>query len=72
MNAHNDYFVHTAALYQKAATKTMLICTDVKTNDKYMTGCFHIDLYSNEIPSDDTVNMEVIWSDGPSSEFKVF
>ena len=38
--------------------------------DKFAIGKFLDHLYENEIPEDDRVEKEIIWLDGPSSEFK--
>ena len=51
-------------------TKTLQICTNYKGKDKFATGAFLEHLYANEIARDDEVTREVIWSDGPTSEFK--
>ena len=59
----------TCALYHHGTTKTLLICTEYKGKDKFATAAFLNHLYATEIPLDDTAE-EVIWSDGPGSEFK--
>ena len=46
------------------------ICTSYKGKDKFAIGRFLDHLYENEIPEDESVEKEIIWSDGLSSEFK--
>ena len=58
------------AVYHKDQTKTFLICTDYKGNDKFSKGKFIEYLYGNEFLNDGKVLNEVIWSDGPTTEFK--
>ena len=41
-----------------------------KGKDKFSTGLFLNMLYNDYIQSSEYVNTKVIWSDGPSSEFK--
>ena len=60
----------TCALYHRSTTKTFVICTNYKGKDKFASGKFIDHLYENKIPEDDIVEKEIIWSDGPSSEFK--
>ena len=60
----------TCAIYHKSETKTMMFCINCKGKDKFSTGLFLNMLYNNYIPSNEHVTTEVIWSDGPSSEFK--
>ena len=48
----------------------MMFCTNCKGKDKFSTGLFLNMLYNDYIPSNEHVTTEVIWSDGPSSEFK--
>ena len=49
----------------------MVICTDYKSKDKAATGMFLYLLYKKYIPNNGAVQEETIWSDGPTSEFKV-
>ena len=60
----------TCALYHRSSTKTFVICTNYKGKDKFAIRKFLDHLYENEISEDDSVEKEIIWSDGPSSEFK--
>ena len=60
----------TCAGYHKDQTKTVLICTDYKGKDKFSNGTFLEYLYENELLNDGKVLNEVIWSDGPTAEFK--
>ena len=59
----------TAAVYHKETTKTFAFVTDHPGKDKYSTVLFLKHLYAVEIPQDRCIEMEIIWSDGPSSEF---
>ena len=43
-----------------------------KGKDKYSNGTFIEYLYENHIPKAANISSEIIWSDGPSSEFKVY
>ena len=49
----------------------MVICTDYKDKDENTTGMFLDLLYKKYIQRNDTVQKEIIWSYGPTSEFKV-
>ena len=60
----------TCAMYHKDQTKTFLICTDYKGKDKFSNGTFLEHLYENELLNDGEGLNEVIWSDGPTAEFK--
>ena len=48
----------------------MVICTGYKSKDKFPNGTFLEYLYDNIFPKNDEVKEEIIWSDGPNSEFK--
>ena len=48
----------------------MVIRTDYKSKDKFSNGTSLKYLYDNIIPKNDEVKEEIIWSDGPTSEFK--
>ena len=48
----------------------MVICTDYRSKDKFSNTIFLEYLYDNIIPKNDEVEEEIIWSDGPTSEFK--
>ena len=61
----------TCAVTHSGSTNTLLICTDYKSKDKFSNGTFIEYLYQNHIPTDENIQYEIIWSDGPSSEFKV-
>ena len=60
----------TVAIYHKSVSKTMLFCTNYKGKDKFSTGLFFNIISRDHILPDHDVSTEVIWSDGPSSEFK--
>ena len=60
----------TCALTYTRPTTTMAICTDCKSKDKFSNGTFLKYLYDNIIPKNNEVKEEIIWSDGPTSEFK--
>ena len=51
-------------------TKTFVICANYKGKDKFAIGKFLDHLYENEFPEDESVEKEIIWLDGLSSEFK--
>ena len=59
----------TAALTTKGITKTFCIATDYQNKDKYANYVFLKHLYGEEFPEEPDLK-EVIWSDGPSGEFK--
>ena len=58
------------AVYHKDQTKTFLICTDYKGKYKFSNSTFVEYLYENELLNDGKVLNQVIWSDGPTAEFK--
>ena len=60
----------TCALYHCSTTKAFVIFTNYKGKDKFAIGKFLDHLCENEIPEDESVEKEIIWLDGPSSEFK--
>ena len=60
----------TAAVTHRGITKTLLFCTNYKNKDKFANGVFLEYLYANEMQPDETVTQEIVWSDGPTSEFK--
>ena len=60
----------TCALTHTGATITMVINTDYKSKDKFSNGTFLEYLYDNITPKNDEAKEEIIWSDGPTSEFK--
>ena len=49
---------------------TMSFCTDYKGKDKLSTGVFLDTIYSDLVSPNEHIDTEIIWSDGPSSEFK--
>ena len=58
------------ALYHNSNTKPFIFGTDYKGKDKFSTSLLIESLYCNHILPDKDVTEEIIWSDGPSSEFK--
>ena len=60
----------TCAVYHKLETKTLSFGTDYKGKDKFSTGLFVETLYKEHILPNDDIKEEIIWSDGPRSEFK--
>ena len=50
--------------------KPLLFVRTIKGRTKFAIRKFLDHLYENEISEDDSVEKEIIWSDGPSSEFK--
>ena len=59
----------TCALYHRSTTKTFVICTNYKGKNIFANGKFLDHLYENEILEDESIEKEIIWSDGPSSGF---
>ena len=68
--SRNSVLLFTAATIFSGVCKTFLICSDSKWKNKDSIAPFLFYLYENHIAPDDDVETEVIWSDGPSSEFK--
>lgn len=60
----------TCAIYHKLAVKTMIFCTNYKGKDKFSTGFILEKIYQEDVLPDADVKTEIIWSDGPPSEFK--
>ena len=60
----------TCALAHAGPATTMVICTDYRSKDKFSNRIFLEYLYHNIIPKNDEDEEEIIWSDGPTSEFK--
>ena len=58
------------ALTHTRPTTTTVICTDYKSKGKCSNRNFLEYPYDNIIPKNDEVEEEIIWSDGPTSEFK--
>ena len=50
--------------------KTFIFGTGYEGKDKFSSGLFIESLYRNHIFPDKDVAEKIIWSDGPSSEFK--
>ena len=57
----------TCAVYGNSDTKTLIFGTNYQGKDKFSTGLFVEILY---ILPNQNILEEIIWSDGPSSEFK--
>ena len=60
----------TCAVYGNSDTKTLIFGTNYKGKDKFSTGMFVEILYRDYILPNQNILEEIIWSDGPSSEFK--
>ena len=60
----------TCALYHHSTTKTFVICTSYIGKKKFAIEKFLDHFYENEIPKDESVEEEIVWLDGLSSEFK--
>ena len=60
----------TCALYHHSTAKTFVISTSYIGKDKFAIEKFLDHFYENEIPKDESVEKEIIWLDGLSSEFK--
>lgn len=69
--SRTSVLLFTAAVFYKGECKTYLICSDCQSKDKNTVFVFIDFLYDEIIRSGgDQPNLETIWSDGPSSEFK--
>ncbi|XP_063219011.1 uncharacterized protein LOC134529157 [Bacillus rossius redtenbacheri] len=70
----SSVLLFTAALFYKGNCQTYLICSDSKNKDKDTIFVFLEFLYSEifkcDRNSDRNPKSEIIWSDGPSAEFK--
>ena len=62
----------TAAAITKDSCQCFLVCSDTKDKDKDTVAAFLFSLYENHLfPTiSDEIEEEIIWSDGPTSEFK--
>ena len=58
------------AVYNNSQTKTLVFGTNYKGKDKFSSGLFIETLYKEHILPNETVQEEIIWSDGLTSEFK--
>ena len=58
------------AIYHRSETKPIIFCTDYKRKAKFSTGIFLNMIYSDFMSPNENIDTEIIWSDGPSSEFK--
>ena len=58
------------AVYHTSDTEAFIFDTDYKGKDRFSTALFLESLYRNHILPDKDVAEELIWSDGPSLEFK--
>ena len=62
--ARGSVNIFTCTVYHNYQTKTFLVCRNYKGKDKFSNGT------ENELKHDNKVMNEVIWSDGPTAEFK--
>ena len=62
--------IYLCSISHCSTTKAFVIFTNYKGKDKFAIGKFLDHLCENEIPEDESVEKEIIWLDGPSSEFK--
>ena len=60
----------TCAVYNNSQTKILVFGTNCKGKDKFSSGLFIENLYKEQILPNETVQEEIIWSDGPTFEFK--
>ncbi|CAB4008281.1 Hypothetical predicted protein [Paramuricea clavata] len=60
----------TAAAITKDSCQSFLICSDTKNKDKDTVAAFLFALYENHLFPSNQVDEEIIWSYGPTSEFK--
>lgn len=72
--SRESVLLFTAALFFKGKCQTFLVCSNTKNKDKNTILTFIDFLYCNifnaEQPNSENPSEEVIWSDGPASEFK--
>ena len=57
-------------VYNNFQTKILVFGTNYKGKNKFSSGLFIETLYKEHILPNETVQEEIIWSDGPTSEFK--
>ena len=60
----------TCAIYHRSETKTIYFFADYKGKNKLSTDIFLDTIYNNLMSHNEHFGTEIIWSDGPSSEFK--
>jgi hypothetical protein len=60
----------TAAAITKDSCQSYLICSDTREKDKDTVAAFLFALYEGHLFPNDEIDEEIIWSDGPTSEFK--
>ena len=63
--------IFTVAVTHNGKTTTFAICSNYQQKDKYANGTFLERLYDDYLEDDSEV-VEIVWSDGPTSEFKVW
>lgn len=68
--SRTSVLLFTAAVFCGENCKTYVICSDTKNKDKDTIFVFLDFFYSEIIKETPGISEEVIWSDGPSSEFK--
>ena len=68
--ARGSVNLFTCAVYNNSQTKILVFGTNCKGKDKFSSGLFIENLYKEQILPNETVQEEIIWSDGPTFEFK--
>ena len=58
------------SIAKKDSCQSFLICSDTKEKDKDTVAAFLFALYENHLFPEEGIVEEIIWSDGPTSEFK--
>ncbi len=60
----------TVGIFMSGICKTILICSGAKSKHKDTVATFQFNIYEKHLENNDQIENEVIWSDGPSSEFE--
>ena len=69
--SQGNVIIFTVAVYdEKSKVKGYALCTEHEGKEKFAMGTFLDHLYENCIPDNPGIE-EVLWTDGPSSEFNV-
>ena len=66
----NTVMLFTVAVFLNGDCSTYVIVSNAKEKDKNTIVCFLLNLYENYFLKSDQIKEEIIWSDGPSKEFK--
>ena len=61
----------TVAVFHRGQTKSLVVCSDTKNKDKTSVLAFMLEFYDKFLKCEDDRDVdEIIYSEGPSSEFK--